>query len=82
MDITHGNDIWSKLKDKCSDKMYEALIHLRDNLDTKYGEGKVQYILEYAGIDEEGTETVTVMLAGAVITYGSVKVTKDGEVII
>lgn len=52
MDITHGNDIWSKLKDKCSDKMYE------------------------------GTETVTVMLAGTVITYGSVKVTKYGEVII
>ena len=82
MNITRGDEIWSRLKEKCSEKMYEALINLRDNLDAKYGEGNVQYIFEYGGIDEEGTETVSIMLAGAVITYGTVKVTKDGEVII
>ena len=82
MDITRGDEIWSRLKVKCSDKMYAAIIHLRDNLDAEHGKGNIQYIFEYGGIDEEGTETVTVMIAGAVVTYGTIKVTKDGEVII
>lgn len=81
MEITHGDTIWSQLKAKCSDKMYEAIITLRDKLDAEYGEGNIQYIFQYGGIDEEGTESMGVMIAGAVVSYSTVKVTKNGEVI-
>lgn len=81
MKVTNGEQIWSELKAKCSDNMYEAIITLRDKLDTKYGEGKVQYIFEYSGIDEEGTESIGIILAGAIISFGTIEVTKDGKVI-
>lgn len=81
MKVTNGEQIWSELKAKCSDKMYEAIITLRDKLDSKYGEGKVQYIFEYAGIDEEGTESIGIILAGAIVSFGIIEVTKDGKVI-
>ena len=94
MKVTNGEQIWSELKAKCSDKMYEAIITLRDKLDAKYGEGKVQYIFdakygegkvqyifEYSGIDEEGTESIGIILAGAIVSFGTIEVTKDGKVI-
>lgn len=81
MKITKENDIWTELESKCSEKMFEAVNSLRENLDSKYGKDKVQYVLEYGGIDKEGTEVLSVMLAGAVISFGEIRVTKDGMVI-
>lgn len=81
MNITKGNDIWTELQSKCSEKMFEAINHLRENLDLKYGEDNIQYLLEYGGIDEEGTEVLSVMLTGAVTTFGEIRVTKDGKII-
>lgn len=62
--------------------LYNTIVYTFNKLNTYYGKDKLQYIAEYAGIDQGGNETVGVFIAGAVITFFNAVCDSSGNVII
>ena len=60
--------------------LYLALVETLIKLEYHYGFGKLQYFLEYCGMDEEETEVVGAFISGPIITSFTATCTCDGKV--
>lgn len=60
--------------------LYLSLVETLIKLEYHYGFGKLQYFLEYCGMDEEGTEVVGAFISGPIITGFTASCTCDGKV--
>ena len=60
--------------------LYLSVVETLIKLEYHYGFGKLQYCLEYCGIDEEGTEVIGAFISGPIITSFTAVCTCEGKV--
>lgn len=79
--LENQNQLLESLYDKVkSFALYNEILCTIMTINAQYGEDKMSYIVEYCGVDEDGTESVAMMISGAIITFGSISVDKEGNI--